>query len=380
MKSVVDIVSVRGNILEIVMLSDPLLNDYGAARIVTLLAREFSKKYNVSVVSIKISNLMRKKLESYGVKTIDFNTRLHFKESSIAWLESCIRQALFASNSRKLKQRIALDQCKLLKFTCIYGVPSDVAYGLGFVSSTLNAIVNVFAWRYKLAYKLMKPLIGYIDRELIANTDGSSRILLASTRYCANLYAEYGIRVHDVIYPPIDCKTYKPATSNPQADYVLSYMGKESKFPVIKKVADMGIKMKTFGAKLSYIPTYLQKHPSIEHLGHVTDEELIDLYSNAHYTFFAFTEENFGYIPLESMACGTPVLTYAWQGPGETVVDGVTGWLARNNEEMMRLAGRLEKDEYPNYIRKECRRHSLNFDVRHIVKKWMRYVEGTNDV
>jgi glycosyltransferase involved in cell wall biosynthesis len=87
-------------------------------------------------------------------------------------------------------------------------------------------------------------------------------------------------------------------------------------------------------------------------------------------------DEPFGYIPVESMACGTPVLTYAWQGPGETVVDGVTGWLAHDDAEIVKLATRLESDGYPNSMRNDCRSHGLNFDVRHIVKEWMKYIEG----
>jgi len=44
-------------------------------------------------------------------------------------------------------------------------------------------------------------------------------------------------------------------------------------------------------------------------------EELIDLYSNALFTLFTFTHELFGYVLVESMACGTSVLTYNRQGP-----------------------------------------------------------------
>ncbi len=49
--------------------------------------------------------------------------------------------------------------------------------------------------------------------------------------------------------------------------------------------------------------------------GRVSDDELARLYANAKFTVFPFIHEPFGYVPVESMACGTPpVLTYDKQG------------------------------------------------------------------
>jgi glycosyltransferase involved in cell wall biosynthesis len=58
---------------------------------------------------------------------------------------------------------------------------------------------------------------------------------------------------------------------------------------------------------------------------------------------FPFSNEPFGYVPLESMSCGTPVLTYNREGPSETVVDGQTGWLVGSPEEFVRVGSRLWK-------------------------------------
>jgi glycosyltransferase involved in cell wall biosynthesis len=59
----------------------------------------------------------------------------------------------------------------------------------------------------------------------------------------------------------------------------------------------------------------------------VDDKTLVELYNRAMLTVYAPILEPFGLVPLESMACGTPVVAVAEGGVRETVVDGVTGIL-----------------------------------------------------
>ncbi|MBS3091160.1 glycosyltransferase family 4 protein [Candidatus Pacearchaeota archaeon] len=65
-------------------------------------------------------------------------------------------------------------------------------------------------------------------------------------------------------------------------------------------------------------------------IGLVTQVELVDLYSKSEAFLFASQEEAFGLVPIEAMACGTPVV--AWNddaGPNEYVIDKVNGYLAK---------------------------------------------------
>ena len=110
-------------------------------------------------------------------------------------------------------------------------------------------------------------------------------------------------------------------------------------------------------------------------MGNVSDEELVHLYSNALFTLFAFSHEPFGYIPVESMACGTPVLTYNRQGPSETVLDNETGWLAENDVEIVSLAVNLWKHGYEESMRRRCRERALDFDVKKIYMEWLKILD-----
>jgi glycosyltransferase involved in cell wall biosynthesis len=156
----------------------------------------------------------------------------------------------------------------------------------------------------------------------------------------------------------------------------LTYLGKETKISVIKRVVSMGIKFKAFGAKMEFLDRGVIEHPNIEFLGRISTGELVEAYSNALFTLFPFTHEPFGYVPLESMACGTPVLTYNLQGPSEYVIDGCTGWLARSDGELVQKAMKLWKEGYPSCVRLDCVKEASKFDRRFYLEKWLKVLDG----
>jgi glycosyltransferase involved in cell wall biosynthesis len=59
----------------------------------------------------------------------------------------------------------------------------------------------------------------------------------------------------------------------------------------------------------------------------VDQERLRELYRSCRALLFPTPNEDFGMVPLEAMACGSPVIAVDNGGPRETVVPGTTGWL-----------------------------------------------------
>ncbi len=59
----------------------------------------------------------------------------------------------------------------------------------------------------------------------------------------------------------------------------------------------------------------------------LSDEELVDAYNQSFVTLSLSRFDTFGLVPLESMACGVPVIALNVAGYRETILDGRTGYL-----------------------------------------------------
>ncbi len=88
--------------------------------------------------------------------------------------------------------------------------------------------------------------------------------------------------------------------------------------------------------------------------------ELVALYSMASVFFNPSLEDNFPTTILESLACGTPVITYNTGGCGEAITDGIGMVVERENWKSI-LAGieRFCADDTPQ-VAKDCRERVVN--------------------
>ncbi len=107
--------------------------------------------------------------------------------------------------------------------------------------------------------------------------------------------------------------------------------------------------------------------PTVEFLGHLTIEQLQPYYRTAYATLVP-GEEDFGLVPVESMAAGTPVLAFAKGGPRETVIEGKTGtFFAEQSVETLMNA--LKHFDHKRYTSEDCRTQAEYFRQSEFVQK-----------
>lgn len=359
--------------MNVCFITDPLVTTMGAVRPALLLAREFYKSgCDVTLITPRFDGKIEKALQAENVHLEAVGPASSFIRSLPtfdAWARCLIRHKTVAE-IRNSDVIINTSSCIITR--------AHIYYAQGPMTRTLDDMVPMMPLHYKYAYHLLKPSLRALELRLVERVRDLSKLFIANSTFCASMYKKWNIQVDDIINPPLDCSFFKPTTSKPTADYVLIHFGvygKESRFPIIKAVADAGVIIKAFG-NVPSVPKPLLKHPNINFLGKVSDEELVGLYSDALYTLFAFNHEPFGYVPVESMACGTPVLTYNKQGPSETVINEKTGWLVSSDMDLFTLAVNVWKNGYDTNIRSSCRGRALVFDVKKISKKWVKVLNA----
>jgi glycosyltransferase involved in cell wall biosynthesis len=83
--------------------------------------------------------------------------------------------------------------------------------------------------------------------------------------------------------------------------------------------------------------------------------------------FPARTDEAFGMVMAESMACGTPVIAYNHSALPEVISIGKTGYIVENIEDMI-----SKVKDIPKIDRRNCRVHSMQkFDVTIIASQYL---------
>jgi len=94
------------------------------------------------------------------------------------------------------------------------------------------------------------------------------------------------------------------------------------------------------------------------------DGSLLELYNRAKLVVYAPYLEPFGLVPLEAMACGTPVVGVREGGVRESIADGVTGLLTDRDEQ--EFASAVQKLHSSQGITTEMGRNGL----RHVASSW----------
>ena len=102
------------------------------------------------------------------------------------------------------------------------------------------------------------------------------------------------------------------------------------------------------------------------------DARLRELYRTADLLVFP-AEEDFGIVPVEAQACGTPVVAYGRGGALDTVLPGVTGELAPN-QDVESLAAAMVTALDTHFDPAACRRNAERFSVQHFQEALLQWV------
>lgn len=130
-----------------------------------------------------------------------------------------------------------------------------------------------------------------------------------------------------VVHPPVDVARFRAALGSSVGDYhlLVSRLVPYKQVDVaVRAFTELGLPLVVAGTGRDEARLKALAGPTIRFAGHVDDGDLVALMAGARALVFP-GEEDFGIVPVEAMAAGTPVVAFAAGGATETVVDGESG-------------------------------------------------------
>lgn len=171
---------------------------------------------------------------------------------------------------------------------------------------------------------LLEPMFAVLRRWDVETSKQVNEFLCNSENVRARIRNIYD-RGATVIHPPVDSNFFIPKAMKRKDHYlVVSALTPYKRVDLVIEafngwdrrlfIAGEGPSAKACRA--------LAKGSNIRFVGKVSDENLKELYTDARALIFP-QDEDFGIVPLEAQACGTPVIAFGRGGALETIKDGV---------------------------------------------------------
>lgn len=172
--------------------------------------------------------------------------------------------------------------------------------------------LNFINKTYEIANRYIRKKIDITNARSAMNTLAISLFGREYMIHAYNLYPKISyLGVDENKFKPQKMKKKKQVLFVAEKEYIYGYDLAEAALKLIPEDKRPELKI-VFGTKKSQ---------------RITDVELIKMYNESIVTLSLSRYDTFGLVPLESMACGTPVIALNVAGYRETILDGKTGFL-----------------------------------------------------
>ncbi len=251
---------------------------------------------------------------------------------------------------------------------CYCHTPPRALYGYSTMSNwKKNPLIRVGGQIINHHMRVVDFKLAHQVNQFIANSEETKRRI-----------AKFYDRDSHVIYPPVKVKQIREKVNLKGKDDFYFYIGRLGlqKHPelAVQACNQLGIKLKVAGTGQMMPKLKELAGEKVEFLGAVTDEELWQLYSQAKALLYPVEDEDFGIVPVEAMAAGTPVIAHRSGGPKETISLNKTG-LFIDNLTVESLRAGIEQSRLVDWNYQQISQHALNYSQAKFKQRITKFVK-----
>ena len=242
--------------------------------------------------------------------------------------------------------------------------------------------------------RLYKPLSVFLNTYMrIWDVSISKRVdyWTANSKYIAKkIKKRYGVDA-TVIYPGISSESFENISEERKREVRQKY-GIEGDFVLVVsrlydyKRVDWAIRSCIHSGKqlviigegpdMRYLKRVANGNALVKFLGFVNDDSDVRVFYNMADVLLFCGVEDFGLVPVEAMAQGTPVFAYEQGGVLETVKRGVCGEFFKNEKELVKL---LKKFSNRGYNPREISKRAMEFTEEKFLDNLGMYIKKVYD-
>ncbi len=229
---------------------------------------------------------------------------------------------------------------------------------------------------------IKSSLVRYLlHRIRIWDAVSSNRVdaFIANSGYIQRRIKKTYRRESTVIHPPVDVDRFQIKTEKENfylaASRQVPYKRIDLIVQAFSAMPDKRLVVIGDGPEHSKVRALAGSAPNIEILGYQGDAVMVDYMRRAKAFVFA-AQEDFGILPVEAQACGTPVIAFGKGGACETVLDKYTGLLFAQQtiESLTDAVARFERLQN-NFDAAQIRKHATSFSAERFRAEISRFVK-----
>lgn len=226
--------------------------------------------------------------------------------------------------------------------------------------------------------RMMMPPVTHYLRTWDVTTAQRVDAFAANSQTVAARLRRYYHRSSSIIYPPVNTADFAPVRAADFGDYYLmvgELVGYKRPDIAVEAFTRLNKKLVVIGKGEMLAQLKEKAGPSVTMLGSQPFEVLRHHYARCKALIFP-GEEDFGIVPVETMASGRPVIAYGRGGATETVQAGKTG-LFFEHQSVDALIEAIEQFERTSFDPAEAVARAAEFDREIFKEKFRRFVDLT---